>query len=235
MKFLYRGAIVSCGLLLAATVSHAADMRLAPAAPVAAAYGSPAYDWSGFYAGVFAGGSHGVWSSDLYRNNNHGHSEQGADGAAFGVFGGYNYQFANRFVIGAEADFGKSSAQVSNEIYDNDSSLAKYGAFGSVRGRVGYAFDRALLFATAGVGFANISNDIQKGRNAGEQVVWDDQVRAGLAVGGGIEYAFTDHLFGRGEYTYTDYGNVTLYNRDGNRADFKNEMHTVRAGLGYKF
>ena len=39
----------------------------------------------------------------------------------------------------------------------------------------------------------------------------------------------------RGEYVYTDYGSVTLYNRDRNRADFRNEMHLLRVGASYRF
>jgi len=196
---------------------------------------APYYNWSGYYAGVFAGGAHAVWTSDLARNDNHGHTEQGADGFAAGLYGGYNYQFANRFVVGAELDLGHSGASQSNNIYDNDTSLSKIGAFGSARVRIGYAFDRLLLFGTVGVGVANITNDIQKGRNAGEQFVWEDQVRAGFAAGGGVEYAFSDQWVGRAEYVYTDYGSVTLYNRDNNRADFKNELHLVRVGLSYRF
>ena len=101
--------------------------------------------------------------------------------------------------------------------------------------RVGYAFDRLLLFGTIGVGVASISNNIQKGRNAGEEVVWEDQVKAGVTTGAGVEYAFTNNWVGRGEYVYTDYGSVTLYNRDRNRADFRNEMHLLRVGASYRF
>jgi outer membrane immunogenic protein len=75
-----------------------------------------------------------------------------------------------------------------------------------------------------------LSNEIQKGRNAGEQVVWDGQLRTGLAVGGGIEYAFTNRWIGRVEYLFTDLGDVTLFNADGNRAVFKNELHLLRVG-----
>ena len=152
-----------------------------------------------------------------------------------GVYGGYNYQFANRFVIGGELDLGKSTASQQNQIFDNDTSLARFGVFGSARMRVGYAFDRLLLFGTIGVGVASISNNIQKGRNAGEEVVWEDQVKAGVTTGAGVEYAFTNNWVGRAEYVYTDYGSVTLYNRDRNRADFRNEMHLLRVGASYRF
>lgn len=195
----------------------------------------PAFSWTGLYAGGYLGGAHGVWTVDFFRNNNHGHAEQGADGVAFGVVGGYNYQFANNVVIGVEADIGYTTAKNTNEIFDNDDTLQKYGAIGSVRGRLGYAFNRLLLYGTAGFGFASITNNIQKGQNAGEQVVWEDQFRSGWVVGGGVEYAFTNRVVGRVEYLYKNFGSITLFNRDGNQADFQNELHLLRVGATYRF
>jgi outer membrane immunogenic protein len=228
---LSRAAIAASAFFIATSAASAGDLSL----PSAAANYSPYYNWSGYYAGVFAGGAHGIWTVDFYRNNNHGHAEEGADGLAVGIYGGYNYQFANRFVIGGELDLGNSNASQSNNIFDNDTSLAKFGMFGSARMRVGYAFDRLLLFGTLGLSVANVTNDIQKGRNAGEEVVWENQLRAGVTSGAGAEYAFAKNWVGRVEYVYTDYGTVVLYNRDGNRAEFRNEMHLVRLGVGYRF
>lgn len=226
------GILTAVGALLASTAAMAADVRVPTKAPVEYA---PADIWSGVYVGGFLGGAHGVWTSDLARNNNHGHTEQGADGIAGGAFAGYNYRINPNLYIGIEADIGSTSAKQSNEIYDNDTSYSSYGPFGSVRGRIGYAFDRLMIYGTGGMAFANISNDIQKGRNPGEQIVWDDQLRAGYALGTGVEYAFSRNFFGRAEYLYSNFGSVTLYNADGNRADFKNELHQVRAGIGYRF
>ncbi len=63
-----------------------------------------------------------------------------------GGFVGYNWQMSQGFVVGIEGDVN----------YDwNDQTYAggynaETGFSGSVRGRVGYAMDRALLFAAAG-------------------------------------------------------------------------------------
>ena len=69
-------------------------------------------------------------------------------------------------------------------------------------------------YGAVGVGFASISNGyrytVQKGCDTLQQAIWDEQVKAGLIVGGGFEYAFTKHFVGRGEYLYADYGSVTL-------------------------
>lgn len=237
-----RTRIATCALA-ATLIAHAgpapaADHGGAPAASPQdeAGYWAPrAYNWTGLYFGGYVGGAHGLWTVDFYRNNNHGHAEEGADGFAGGGWVGYNYHLPSNIVVGLEADLGATTAEQRNNIFDNDTSLASYGLIGSVRARAGYAIDRMLFYATAGIAFANITNEIQKGRNAGEQVVWDDQMTTGYTLGAGLEYAFTDRWVGRAEYLYADYGMVSLVNRDGNRADFNNELHLLRAGLSYRF
>jgi outer membrane immunogenic protein len=231
------GVVVAAGVALVSISAQAADMRYpAPAAaPAATAYTQPYFDWSGFYVGGFAGGSYGLWTATLDRNDDHGTTKQGASGFSGGGFVGWNYRLDPRLYVGFEADLGMTSASQNNNIFDNDTSRSEYGAFGSVRARIGYAFDRLLVYGTTGVAFANIKNEIQKGRNDGEQLVWSEDMRAGLAVGGGAEYAFTRNLFGRAEYQYNYFGSVNLTNADGNPAQFKNELHHVRVGLGYRF
>ena len=127
------------------------------------------------------------------------------------------HQFANRFVIGGELDWGKSSSSRDEHIFGDSALLSGFGAFGAARLRAGYAFDRLLAYGAVGVGFASISNGyrytIQKGCDTLQQAVWDEQVKAGLIAGGGFEYAFTKHFVGRGEYLYADYGSVTLTSR----------------------
>jgi outer membrane immunogenic protein len=199
-------------------------------------YYTPAvYNWTGLYGGVFLGGANQNWTVDFYRNNNHGHAELGSTGLAYGAWVGYNLMLQSNIVAGIEADLGKSNAEQMNNIFDNDTSYSSIGTFGSLRGRLGFAADRFLIYATAGLAFASVTNDIQKGRNAGEEIVYDDKWQNGYALGGGVEYAFSPNLIGRAEYIYSNYGTVSLYNRDGNLAELTNDMHLVRLGLSYKF
>ena len=97
MRFLSWGIVAACGFLLAGPAAKATDLRI-PDPP------SPHYNWTGFYAGVFGGGAYAAWASDYCRNGACRHAEGQAGGFAAGVYGGYNYQFANRFVIGGELD-----------------------------------------------------------------------------------------------------------------------------------
>ena len=142
-------------------------------------------------------------------------------------------------MIGGEFDWGKSSSSRDELIFGDSALLSRFGAFGSARLRAGYAFDRLLAFGAVGVGVASISNGyrytVQKGCDTLQQFIWDEQVKAGLIAGGGVEYAFTKHFVGRGEYLYADYGSVTLSSQDRTRTEFRNEMHLVRVGASYRF
>lgn len=198
-------------------------------------YQAPAYNWAGLYGGVFLGGANEIWTVDFYRNNNHGHASIGSTGLAFGAFLGYNMMLSQGLVVGLEADLGRANGSQANEIFDNDTSYASIGTFGSLRGRAGFAFDRFLIYGTAGFAFANVTNDIQKGRNAGEEIVYDQKWQNGYVLGGGVEYALTNNILARAEYLYSNYGMVSVYNRDGNLAELTNDMHLVRVGVAYKF
>ena len=232
MRFLSWGIVAACGFLLAGSAAKAAEIRI-PDLP------SPHYNWTGFYAGVYGGGAYAAWAADYCRNGACGHAEGHGGGFAAGVYGGYNYQFANRFVIGGEFDWGKSTSSQDEHVFADSALLSRFGAFGSARLRAGYAFDRLLAFGAVGVGVASISNGyrytVQKGCDTLEQAIRDEQVKVGLIAGAGIEYAFTKHFVGRGEYLYADYGSVTLSSKDRTRTEFRNEMHLVRVGASYRF
>lgn len=86
--------------------------------------------WQGLYGGLHIGSSQG--------------DEQ--DGLVGGLQVGYNWHYSPKVVYGVEADI---------SFADGDVDM-----LGSVRGRLGYLIDpRLLAYVTAGVGFANFSDD----------------------------------------------------------------------------
>ncbi|MEZ5853613.1 MAG: outer membrane beta-barrel protein [Hyphomicrobiaceae bacterium] len=230
-----RAAIALSILCLFLTEAHAADLYRPPADQGAYEPAAGPYNWTGLYTGAFAGSAHSIWTIDFFRNNNHGHAELSSDGFAAGGYVGYNWHMWPRLVVGVEGDLGFTNASQHNEIFDNDHTDSQVGMFGTLRGRAGYTFGRMLVYGTAGLAFADIDQNIQKGRNAGEQVVSEGSRSYGYVVGGGVEYAFDRNWLGRVEYLYSNYGMDTFTNRDGNRADFANDMSLVRVGLAYKF
>ncbi len=205
-------------LVLAATVAmtassaaFAADaVESIPAAPVAVET-APSFSWDGAYIGAHTGYGWGDGSLE-------GAGSDDFDGWRLGAFVGYNWQFSSGFVAGIEGDVN----------YDwNDNNYGggleiESGFSGSVRGRVGYAFDRTLIYAAGGWTATNVELNSPAGD--------DDDTLHGWTIGAGVDHAFTDNVFGRLEYRYNDYGDGDL---GGANVDF--DQHVIQIGVGVKF
>ena len=175
----------------------------------------PAYDWTGFYSGVDLGYA---WVDGRYFIDPGGAVDIKTDGVRFGTLGGYNFQSDN-IVFGIESDTSFGTLKDSNIAID----AFKIGIESTLRARVGVSFDRVLPFATAGVALAQASsNDIGIGK--------DSNYHLGLAVGGGLEFAATDHLRLRGEYLYESFGKETYHIGSFNDTA-KWDQQTVRAAV----
>ncbi|MDX3926211.1 MAG: porin family protein [Shinella sp.] len=208
MKFF----LLSTAFALSASTAMAADVVFEnPAAPLADA---PAFTWSGAYIGVQGGGA---WAGGEFSGFGITGSED-ANGGVLGGFAGYNHQFGNNLVVGLEGDLEYNWNE--KEIFGAD-----FGTdwAGSVRGRIGYAFDQALIYATAGWAATRGYVDVP---GLGK----DEETFNGYTVGAGLDYAFTNQIFGRVEYRYNDYGDKDL---QGINVDV--DQHTVKIGLGIKF
>jgi len=203
---------------LFASAASAADLpaRAAPPAPVVAA--APIFTWTGFYAGVNAGWG---WLNDnstsvvlggavpgtlFFDNNDDG-------GFVGGAQIGYNYQIGS-FVIGVEADL-----QWADTDRNIDVRFVPAGAggvftpgtfrsdlsdwFGTVRARVGVAFDRVLIYGTGGLAYSD--ND------------------TGWTLGAGAEWALPVNWFGSSAVTF---GIEALYLNFDNDDDFNGVVGT---------
>ncbi len=137
--------------------------------------------------------------------------------------------------------------------------------FGTVRGRLGVAFDRALIYATGGLAWTSLDDNgntvpgvgfFQGGpgaaatrraravRIANRADTEADDI--GWTVGGGVEYAFTNSISAKIEGLYVNIGDVEGRNIVGvtNRGrairqtggrDESGEFAVVRAGLNFRF
>ncbi len=105
---------------------------------------------------------------------------------------------------------------------------------GSIRGRVGYAWDRALIYATGGVAFGDFQNSYTLGAFGTSTL---STTRVGWTVGGGVEYAIDNNWSVRAEYRYTDFGRY--YQFPVVAAPFYAAVHDrdnrVQVGFSYKF
>ncbi|WP_018902553.1 outer membrane protein [Rhizobium sp. 2MFCol3.1] len=195
-------------LMLAGSASAADLVSEPPPAPVEQA--APVFTWTGFYTGLQGGGA---WGNGDFS----GIGSSNMNGGLITGFAGYNWQLDNSIVLGVEGDvsYNWNSEDVGVNSY-------KFDTTGSVRARVGYALDHALLYGAAGWTGARGHVDTPVGS--------DSATFSGWTVGAGVDYAFTDNVFGRLEYRYNDYGSKDLL---GVNTDFNQNVVTV--GVGIKF
>lgn len=192
-----------------------------------------AFNWSGVYVGAQAGYAWGDSRLEFPGGN---FSEPDPDGFIGGIYGGYNYQFSNNFVLGAEVDVNYSDVNG-----DDIGRIADGSPFGGVtvsgdlkwsgaaRLRAGYAIDRFLPYVAGGVAFG--SYDVTIDDNG--DVSSDRQTMTGWTLGAGVDYAFTDNIIGRFEYRYTDFGNDDFFSSSSGDVDLKTS--DLRIGIAYKF
>jgi len=239
-----------------------------------------ATDWSGFYVGAHAGwakadhdGSFvalpaGFGSPAVVGGGVAGAGisptlhDFGSDGWIAGVHAGYNWQF-NRTVFGIEGDatfldrnngstlpaFATCCAQVVGSL----TLQAKYDWLASARLRLGYTFDRLMLYATGGAAFTNVSyralytdfGIMGVAQPAPQNFRGTD---VGVAAGAGAEWMVAPNWLLRAEYLYYHFegGNsVSLPIVGGNCTVAQNcrfqatandlDIHSVRVGISYKF
>ncbi|HUI21124.1 MAG TPA: outer membrane beta-barrel protein [Methylocella sp.] len=239
--------LASVGAMTLAGTAVAADLTPSPPPP-------PPPMWSGFYIGLNAGGT---WSNsntvntataDLFGN------PALVGGPAFGVASaalatasvpvssagfigggqiGYNYQFANSWLVGIEADLdGIASSHSRNTLFSSvtipafpanliNQSLSSsrfLDYLGTVRGRVGYLITPTfLVYGTGGLAYGgmNSSTGIVQTVEGPSPVPFSygsfgsiSNTRVGWTAGGGAEWMFMPNWSVKVEYLYYDLGSV---------------------------
>lgn len=195
------------------------------------------YDWSGVYVGIAAGVSdHDARWTDPIDDWFPGSLDFGSTSAAVGGYVGYNF-VAGPVVLGVEGDIlgafndDDGSGPIFDDTYQNDLNW-----LASLRGRIGVPVDQFLLYATGGIAFAGVKNEMHSDDFPDEDFEDTDSTLTGYAVGGGVEYAMTSNLILRLEGLYYDFGSDTYAQQIGGELmEIENDVVVVRAGLGYKF
>jgi outer membrane immunogenic protein len=215
-------------------------MTVSPRAiPATSGYIPAQFFWTGFYLGAGIGGAWGTSTfTDPFSGATASPSLKGF--LVSGVMG-INYQITS-VVIGVETDFtgtwAKGSATVVPAAPAVPSSLMTDVFWtGSVTGRVGWAFDRLLIYGKGGVGFTFDRDTVSP--NTGGSAV-GSLYRAGWTVGGGVEYALTEHWTGRLEYDYFKFPARGLTFQGNSTPSFGGglvgfNLSEIKAIMAYKF
>jgi outer membrane immunogenic protein len=127
---------------------------------------APIFAWTGFYVGGQVGYAWGRQVVDF--GDQFGFADSlnyNANGVIGGAHVGYNLKFS-QFVGGLEGDVDGSSLSKSVTVapaaigFDPLTFNAHLNVQGSIRGRIGYAWDRVLLYGTGGVAFAGATSTL---------------------------------------------------------------------------
>ncbi len=189
----------------------------------------PVFTWSGIYIGINGGYAFGDsnWSSPPPPTGNF-----STDGFLVGGTIGGNYQWG-QFVLGIEAD--GDWQNLNGTTYN---TCGSYGCttqsdwLATVRGRVGYAWDRVLFYGTGGAAFGDL-------QAAAGVLPFNSTTQIGWTAGGGVEFAFTPNWTAKVEYLYVDLGTqscpVGSCSKSGNPTSVSLTENVVRAGINYKF
>lgn len=193
----------------------------------------PCHNWTGFYIGAFGGYKFGVidpsmsltgewfptYANDAREIESRANDDLDSSGAELGGLIGYNYQW-NKWVIGLEAAGGylwlRDSRETEHFIvpefedeYHLETSF-KTHYLATIGPRLGYAFCNWLPYVTGGLAVGDldfhqelIEHD-QFFREGGSR----SDTNAGWFVGGGLQYALTDHWSVRGQYQFIDLGDI---------------------------
>ena len=181
-------------------------------------------------------------------------------GVIGGVQAGYNWQGANNWLVGLEADWqGSSEAGSGSAIvpftappFATGTYSANYDArilwFGTLRGRVGYAWDRVLLYATGGLAYGETKLDGVASMNAvslggpvsGTTAFSQSGVNAGWTIGAGVEGPLASEWTWKAEYLYLDLGSQSVSFAGPLGGAATTNVHarftdnTIRVGVNYR-
>jgi high affinity Mn2+ porin len=224
----------------------------------------PLFNWAGMYLGASLGAAFPLQTGErLQASSGFGSpafdlypSSVTRPGVTVGARTGYNWQ-SGPWVWGFETDFslldgrrGPNGLFAASPAYApglpfyslQPNSSANF--FASIRGRVGYAYDRALFYLTGGVaaGGARGPATLVLGGGGPDAVFtapWSQSSRMKYAVGAGFEYAFADNWSARAEYLFLSQSlnTQTFDNGAGFRyaSRIRNENQILRFGLNYHF
>jgi outer membrane immunogenic protein len=269
MKGLVRGTVAALVASMSAHPAGAEELVYGlsrPAAPIYNPYGF--YNWSGFYLGLNGGGH---WSTDTNSSFISANAfwtpanvtimtaalplTANQTGFAGGGQAGFNWHISS-FVVGIEADITELSGTATRNVRVpwtvpsqqatlTDSVSDRWMA--TFRARGGYAFDRLLIYVTAGSAAANwsITHTYADNFLAGTPSSIDQvsQTRFGWTAGGGIEYALGSSFIVRAEYLYASLSGLssalTFQNTPGRGATLTYSdgltESIARAAISYKF
>jgi high affinity Mn2+ porin len=216
------------GIILAVLVDSpvtAADATPPPGVPAR-------FDWTGLYVGGHAGYARGDARFTIF-DAVAAPSSNGFGSLFGGVQAGYNYLLPSRILLGVEADIsfpnylGVDDRAWTRMRPDGSEIFHKIDYVATARGRLGYVFDRWLVYATGGFAWSQARF---------QQVLGDDEDKVlrtltGWTVGAGAELAIGAGWTARLEYLHASLSGADATLPSGLRVTSAFDFDVVRIGL----
>jgi opacity protein-like surface antigen len=238
--------VTSCLILAAVVVSSsvaAADIKMTRKNPVTA----PIFTWTGAYVGFNFGytwtADRGIYLSSANLNDNSllnfgtasalgatGNISARLDGFMLGGQAGYNWQFADKWIAGVEADVAGAGVRGGGYL-PSVVPAGNYGSavtssilrrnleyLGTARARLGYALSPTLMtYVTGGFAFGGADLTGMVRQTLYPSFLYSDPGKAdlyknlyGWTVGAGGEIALSRNTSAKMEYLYYDLGSAAL-------------------------
>jgi outer membrane immunogenic protein len=169
---------------------------------------------------------------------------------------GCNYQFQQNWVVGVEGEFAWSGIK-GDFTAPEDEDAANFSRFesrirwtGDLAARFGYAWDRHLLYGKVGAAWGSFrytethddfptTHAVSCGGGLASCSVDISNTRAGLLLGVGWEYAWTNNWSVKAEYNHINYGTTTIAYPSTTAAiqsfSVKDSVDIVKFGVNYLF
>jgi outer membrane immunogenic protein len=220
----FPAACFAAAALVAAPCASAADLSVAPLYKAPPTVVTQAYNWTGFYFGVNGGGGwgHSAWSAQPVG--------VGPSGGQVGGTAGYNWQ-VGKAVLGVEGDVDWSGLQGTSTAAPCPLGCTTSDTWlSTVRGRVGYAFDRFMPYVTGGLAVGDI-------RAAMPGFAGGTSANAGWTIGAGLEIALPGNWSAKAEYLRVDLGSFNCGTGCGAAPTDNVSLreNVFRAGVNYRF
>lgn len=231
-----RAGLIAISIAIAPTIlpvlsAHSAE-RIQISAPVLA----QSDFWSGPYLGGHLGYGRGKVTGTVFDEATS--TSSNSFGSLYaGIHGGYNLVLPSRLFAGVEGDMSFANFSSDDRIVTRASNRGvitdDIDYIARIRGRVGYAFDRWLVYGTGGFAWSQARWHELPGLTADQDKVL--RVRTGWAAGAGVEWAIAPEWSARFEYMFDKFGSAAAAFPSGTRYESSFSLHTLRLGLNRHF
>ncbi len=253
MKFMQRNLLLASAGAIALSGSAALAAEPLPPPP------PPPFTWTGPYLGGqigYAWAAHGSFEdfgfdprSRIFFTGTFGNTPNGVLG---GAHVGAQYQF-NQLVLGIEGSVDGTSLTSTDSITfpvafraGTLSAQVSADVEGSIRGKIGIAWDRLLVYGTGGVAFGGFTSGFTLAAPRFAPPIFasfnTSSTRTGWTAGGGLQYAVTNNWWVFAEYRFSDFGTLreNLFGLSLPANAFLNgsrrlEQNDVQVGFSYRF